>query len=60
MTYNQSICKQYYEKNREQILEKRREYYKENRAKILERQKTYNAEHKDAKRIYDKKRRSRS
>ena len=39
--------KQYYEENKEEILEKQKEYYEENKEEILERNKQYNEEHKE-------------
>lgn len=47
ITDKKEYQKQYREKNRETLTEKKKEYYSENRDKILENQKEYYTEHKD-------------
>ena len=63
--YNKNQCKQYYEENKQQILEQQKQYYEqnkdkikqyyeENKDKILEQQKQYREQNKDKKREYNR------
>ena len=48
--YNKNQSKQYYETNKEQVLEQKKQYYEQNK----EQQKQYREKNKDKKQIYDK------
>ena len=44
--YHKNQCKQYYEQNREKLLERRQDHYQKNRDEILEQQKQYREQNK--------------
>ena len=44
---NNQHAKEYYQENKEQILQRQREHYEENKDRINERHKKYNEEHKE-------------
>ena len=52
--YQQEYDTQYYQDNKEQILEDKKEYYQENREEILQDRKEYYEEHKEEKIEYNK------
>ena len=45
--YNKNQCKQYYEQNRDEILEQRRQRYQKNRDEILEQRREYQRKNRD-------------
>ena len=57
--YNQEYDKQYYEENKQQILEYREQYYEENKQQILEQQKQYYEQNKEQRRKYQREYRQR-
>ena len=44
--YNKNQCKQYYEENKQQILDKKQQYYEENKQQILDKKQQYYEENK--------------
>ena len=53
---NKNQSKQYYEINKEKILEQQKQYYEQNKEQILEQKKQYYEQNKDKKREYDRQR----
>ena len=45
--YNKNRCNQYYDKNKQQILEQHKQYYEENKQQILEQKQQYREQNKD-------------